>query len=203
MRKLSATLLYADLRGLTKATRDTTADGMEQLINSHLETMSHCIEALDGTIVGFGSDGLMVIFGAPQSQSDHALRALVCATEMQRQHDEWSLKRQSDEALTPAVAPGLGIGIGTGAVFAGDLGTPDQLRYTAIGEIGKLSAGLCRAAVGGQILIMPDVHTTAVSRHRTWSGGVALPRLSFDSLGPSRFKHVETPTQVISVRVKR
>jgi class 3 adenylate cyclase len=198
MRKQQATLLFADLRGFTKVTQNITPDALQQMINSYLENMSDCIDALDGTIEGFAGDGLMAIFGAPLTHGDHALRALVCATEMQRRHGEWMAKRQSEELP----APELGIGIGTGAVIAGNIGTPRRMHYTAIGHTTNLSARLCGAAKGGDIFITPDVHTSALSRLKTYSGGVPVPRLSFESMGPQRFKNVETPVQVISVRIK-
>jgi class 3 adenylate cyclase len=198
MREQQATLLFADLRGFTKVTQAITPAALQQLINAYLENMAACVDAVEGTIEGFAGDGIMAIFGAPLTHDDHALRALVCATEMQRRHGAW-LARRTAEGLP---APELGIGIGTGAVIAGNIGTPRRLHYTAIGHTTNLSARLCGAAAGGQILITPEVHSAAVSHLGSYSGSIAVPRLSFESLGSQRFKNVEAPVEVIAVRVK-
>jgi adenylate cyclase len=198
VRKQQVTLLFAELRGFTKVTEESMPDVSQALINTHLEVMLGCIDALEGTTERFAADGLMVVFGPPEAQANHALRALVCAMEMQRRHAEWMAQRKSDELP----APELGIGISTGTVIAGTISMSDDERYTVIGETATLAAGLCGAARGGQIFITPDGHSAAASRLRSWAGDTEVPRMSFESVGPHRFKNIANPVQVVSVKVK-
>ncbi len=198
LRKHPATLLFADLRGFRSMAEKQMPEVLHALIDSHLETMFECIDVFDGTVESFAGDGLLAVFGAPRTASNHALRALVCAAEMQRRHANWMSGRRKEELP----APGLGIGIDTGIVVAGHIGPPHQKRYAALGPATNLCARLCSAAEHGQIFITPDVHTMAASRLKTWSGAIEVPPMRFESQGPHRFKHVGMPVQVIAVTVR-
>ena len=195
MKKQPATLLCAELRGLTEAIRDLAPHALQDLLESYLDNAVAAIEALEGTMLHHVGAGLLVAFGPPSGQNDHALRALVCAADMQQRHRIWCDARRAAEL----VAPGLAVGVGTGPVTAGALAArPDN--YVAFGQAIHESIGLCARAEAGQILITPDVHTTAASRRRSWSA--AVPPMTFASLGARRFKNVETPVEVVAVLLK-
>jgi adenylate cyclase len=199
MRKQQATLLSARLLGFPKITETITADALAVMIHGLFDNLAPCVDELDGHLERCTGEGLVAVFGAPVKHGDHALRALVCATQLLGRHREWMTKRRGEELP----APPLGIGIDTGPVFVGDVEMPQGIRYVTLGHATNLSARLSDVAKDGQILITPNLHAAASSRLKTYSGGVAVPRLAFESLGPQRFRDVETPVQVLSARSKR
>jgi adenylate cyclase len=124
------TVLFADVRGFTDFAEHHTPQEAVALLNAYFGTVVPIIEAHGGTLNEYIGDGVMVIFGAPQAVPDHALRAARCAVAMVRRTREL---RQRWAALGhPAFR--IGVGIHTGEVVVGTVGSPDRLDYTAIGD---------------------------------------------------------------------
>ncbi|MFL5319564.1 MAG: adenylate/guanylate cyclase domain-containing protein [Myxococcaceae bacterium] len=198
MERKELTVLFADMRSFTRMTQEIALEELQEMVNSFLGNMVDCIEQLDGTVDKFVGDEVMAIFGAPIPQDDHALRALVCAVEMQRVHQEWIERRKKDgKAFCP-----LGIGLATGTVVVGNIGTRQRMEYTALGHTVNMAGRLCGSAAGGEVLTIPETHAAALEALENHKGNYPLPRLSFRPKEKMRFKNVEQAVDVVSVFVK-
>jgi hypothetical protein len=84
MERRTLSVLFVDMRGFTKLSQSLEPEQVGELVGSFLASMVACVEKVDGTIDNYVGDKVMAFFGAPVERADHAMRALVCAVEMQR-----------------------------------------------------------------------------------------------------------------------
>jgi adenylate cyclase len=124
------TVMFSDLRGFTSYSETRAPDRVIEVLNAYLTEMSDAILDHGGTLVSYMGDGIMAVFGAPLEQPDHRDRALAAARDMLARLDAFN-ERMCDE-----VADGfrMGIGINTGLVMSGNVGSSRRLEYTAIGD---------------------------------------------------------------------
>lgn len=201
MERKELTILFADMRSFTRMTQEIELEELQDMVNTFLANMVGCVERVDGTVDKFVGDEVMAIFGAPVPQEDHALRALICAVEMQRVHMDWIQKRRKDGKPWC----GLGVGIATGQVVVGNIGTKTRMEYTVLGHAVNMAGRLCGSANAGEVLTIPETHSAAleaIKRIRPKDYAFAVPRLSFRPKEKMRFKNVEHPVDVVSVFVK-
>ena len=134
------TVLFSDLRGFTGFAEELEPERVIEVLNRYLEAMSDAIMEQGGTLVAFMGDGIMAVFGAPVEQEDHADRALAAAREMLRVRlpafNEWL----RGEGLGEGFA--MGIGINSGTVMSGQVGSERRIEYTAIGDTTNTAARL-------------------------------------------------------------
>lgn len=137
-RRVEVTCLFSDLRGFTGVSEQLDVDTIVQMLNQHLAEMTQIVFEYGGTVDKFIGDCVMAVFGAPLHQPDHALRAVTCAHHMrarqQQLAQEW-LRR----GLPPVK---IGIGMTTGVVFAGTIGSDALASHTVIGDHVNLAARL-------------------------------------------------------------
>jgi adenylate cyclase len=135
-----STVLFSDLRGFTSFAEELEPDRVIEVLNRYLEEMSDAIMDNGGTLVAYMGDGIMAVFGAPIEQEDHADRALAAAREMLRvrlpRFNEWV----AAEGLGDGFA--IGIGINSGTVMSGQVGSERRIEYTAIGDTTNTAARL-------------------------------------------------------------
>jgi adenylate cyclase len=143
------TILFSDMRGFTSVAERTEAENLVAILNEHLEAMTSIIMANEGTLDKFVGDEVMALFGAPLSLEDHALRAVRTALEMQRAHTELMARW---EAAGQEAVP-IGIGINSGDMIVGQIGSSKFTDYTVIGDNVNVGSRLCGVAKGHQILI--------------------------------------------------
>lgn len=192
------TILFGDLRGFTRVSQGLPPDGVQELVNAFMAFMGDGLDDLGGTAVSWMGDGVMAVFGAPLYTPDHPVRGLVAAVELQRRHERWKTEREARSLP----APQLGLGVMTGEVVVGNVGSDSRLCYTALGHTTNMSARLCGRAEGGQTLTTPKTHRAAMAALESYSGSVPIPRLSFASVGKMSFRNVAEPVDVVQVRVK-
>ena len=147
--KRRATILMADLRGFTSLSERLPAEDVVAMINIYLETMTEIIQKYQGTIDEFIGDAILVIFGAPILRPDDPRRAVACAVEMQLAMT--SVNDRNRQSGYPEVA--LGIGINTGEVVVGNIGSKKRIKYAVVGRAVNLTARIESYTVGGQIFI--------------------------------------------------
>ena len=142
-------ILMSDLRGFSALSSALPSETMIHLLNHYFERMEEIIERHRGTIIEYLGDGIFVVFGAPGELSGHADAAVACAVEMQNAMAEinaWNLENGYPEIE-------MGIGISTGRVTAGNIGSDRKMKYGYIGEPVNLAGRLEGMSTGGQILI--------------------------------------------------
>jgi len=162
-----ATVFNSDLRGFTKMSEETTAEKMVEILNEYFELMVETIFKFEGTLDKFMGDGIMAFWGAPAVRSDDAIRCVQCALEQMDVLDSLNAHRQSMGERPLA----MGIGIHTGSLISGYVGSSKSLSYTVIGDTVNVSARLCGVAAGGQILISEATASQLDDRFKL----VALP----------------------------
>jgi class 3 adenylate cyclase len=143
------TTLFADVRGFTAMIAAMDPRDIIALLNEYLEGAGAAIEAEGGVIDKFVGDEIMALFGAPLSRPDDALRAIQAAIRIQEMIRSLNDSRRATGK--PEIT--IGIGINTGLVVAGNMGSRKRLNYTVLGEPVNLAARLCSMAEAGQILI--------------------------------------------------
>lgn len=147
--KRMATLLMSDLRGFTSLTERLAPEQVLSTINRYLGAMVDVILRYQGTINEFIGDAILVIFGAPIRREDDAQRAVACAVAMQQAMA--SVNVQNRRAGLPEVE--MGIGVHTGDVVVGNIGSHKRTKYGVVGSHVNLTSRIESYTVGGQILI--------------------------------------------------
>ncbi len=147
--KRRVTIMMSDLRGFTAISERLPAEHVLNMINHYLETMTEIILRYQGTIDEFIGDAILVIFGAPILREDDARRAVACAVEMQLAMSEVNARNRASGY--PEVAQG--IGINTGDLVVGNIGSEMRSKYGVVGRNVNLTGRIESYTVGGQILI--------------------------------------------------
>jgi adenylate cyclase len=158
--RLIVSVLYADLRGSTELAERLNPDVLVAFINDYLTQMTNVVLGHQGTLDKFVGDEVMALFGAPSAQSDHALRAIETGLAMQA---AFAVLMQEWQARGVYVN-GLGVGIATGDLIAGEFGCEQRADYTVIGRAANLGARICGAAHAGQVLISPATYDLVKDR---------------------------------------
>jgi adenylate cyclase len=135
-----ATVLFSDLRGFTSYAEGLTPATVISVLNRYLTAMSDVILDNGGTLVAYMGDGIMAVFGAPIEQTDHADRALRAARQMTgpalADFNQW----MRDEGVGEGFR--MGVGLMSGEVMSGNVGSERRLEYTAIGDTTNTAARL-------------------------------------------------------------
>lgn len=152
----TVTTLMSDLRGFTSICERFEPEDVVRFLNMYLQVMTEIIHRYQGTILEILGDGVLVVFGAPITREDDAPRAVACALEMQQSMQQLNLKNQ---ALGFPVL-GMGTGIHTGTVIAGNIGSEQRSKYSLIGTNVNLTARIESYTVAGQILVSQNTLET-------------------------------------------
>jgi adenylate cyclase len=137
--EIEGTILFSDIRGFTTFSESQPAERVLEILNRYLSGMTDAILDHGGTVTTYIGDGIMALFGGPIPQGDHADRALAAARAMLElklpDFNGW-LKEEGIEPFR------MGIGLNTGPVMAGNVGSEKRLEYTAIGDTVNTAARL-------------------------------------------------------------
>jgi adenylate cyclase len=140
-KRVQATMLFCDLRGFTTLGERLDAEQVIAALNRYLEVVSGAIFDHGGTVVSYQGDGVLAVFGAPLEQSDHAARALAAAAQILDDalpaYNRWLA--DSGLSTQPLSA---GIGVNSGPVMAGSVGSSKRLEYAAVGDTTNVAARL-------------------------------------------------------------
>lgn len=132
------TLLFTDLAGFTTISEMNTPERVTHLLNRHFTDMTDVILEHEGTVAQFIGDAIMAFWGAPLDDNDHAYRAIAAAVAMQK--GMAVLRSEFAKEGLPAIH--MRIGIHTGSVVVGNLGSKKRFGYTAVGDDVNLAARL-------------------------------------------------------------
>lgn len=153
-----ATILFSDLRGFTALSETMTAAAIVQMLNRYFERMVDVIFRFGGTLDKFVGDEIMALFGAPFGRADDPERAVRCALAMLEALDPLNAERVA--VGQPPLQ--IGIGINSGDVVAGYIGSPKALQYTLIGAPVNLASRLCSQARNGNWIVISETTWEAV-----------------------------------------
>jgi adenylate cyclase len=149
------TVLFSDLRGFTSFSEHQPAERVIEVVNCYLNEMTEAILSAGGTLISYMGDGIMAVFGAPLEQDDHADRALAAAREMVGprldRFNAWLEKQGHDHKFV------MGVGINSGSVMAGNIGSEQRVEYTALGDTTNTASRLEGMTKGtGHMLFVAD-----------------------------------------------
>jgi class 3 adenylate cyclase len=138
-------VLFCDIRGFTPLTQNMPPGEVIEMLNEHMTALTHVVKEYNGVLDKFVGDLLMAIFGAPVPSGDYTTDAARCAVRLIEERSR--LNQTSRHNLQ------IGVGLATGNVVAGGMGSLDRFHYTVLGERVNLGSRLCSQAAGGEILI--------------------------------------------------
>jgi adenylate cyclase len=179
------TILFCDIRGFTSMSEKMPAQEVVRMLNDYFELMVDIVFDHNGILDKFIGDAIMALWGAPVRRSDDALQAVQCAVEMQKKIAEFNAARIAD-GKEPIRA---GIGVHTGTVVVGNMGSSKALSYTAIGDGVNRASRLCSIAKAEEVIISSECAHKA-----------GLDRFVLESLPPAKVKNREQPVEIFKVR---
>ncbi len=149
------TILFSDLRGFTSFSESQSPEHVIAVVNYYLNEMTEAILAAGGTLIAYMGDGIMAAFGAPLEQDDHADRALRAAREMlgpRLEHfNDWLAEQGHESGFA------MGVGLNSGPVMAGNVGSEQRVEYTTIGDTTNTASRLEGMTKGsGHMLFVSD-----------------------------------------------
>ncbi len=177
------TVFNSDIRGFTAMSENAAPEDLVVMLNEYFEEMVDTLFKYEGTLDKFMGDGIMAIWGAPVAHPDDVVRSVSCALEMGEVLGHFNRRRLENNQMPLAV----GIGIHTGPLVAGYIGSSKALSYTVIGDVANTSARLCSVAKAGQIVI------SETTQERL--GG----RFELEELQPAKVKGKEKPLRIFNV----
>ncbi len=147
--KRHVTIMFCDIRGFTPLSEGLAPDRLVDFLNEHFTAMTRIVFQHGGTLDKYIGDEVMALFGAPFTSQNDCVLAARAALAMQAKNKELNEGR-SQRGFPPFE---IGIGINTGEVFTGYVGSPERLDYSVIGDHVNIAARLCSVAEPGQIII--------------------------------------------------
>lgn len=142
-------VLFCDIRNFTRETEEMHPSDVIALVNEHMTSMTELVRKHKGVVDKFVGDEVMAVFGGLKSYGNDALNAASCALEMVQRRRE-----MNESARFPLE---IGVGLATGEVVAGCMGSVDRLNYTVLGSRVNLAARLC--GIAGSMEIVTDAET--------------------------------------------
>ncbi|MCA1901062.1 MAG: FHA domain-containing protein [Candidatus Hydrogenedens sp.] len=147
--KKRVTTMFCDIRGSSKLAENVSPQELVALLNEHFTAITEIVFAWHGTLDKYIGDEIMAVFGAPISTGDDAYAAVCAALNILKTNEELNVIRISEGK--PAFQ--LGIGIETGDVIAGFIGSPKRMEYTVVGDRVNIAKRLCDMANPGSIVV--------------------------------------------------
>ncbi len=147
-----ATILFADIRGFTSMSEGMSSKDIVNMLNVYLTIVIDRVLQNSGMVNKFAGDAIMAVWNAPQVQEEHARLAARAAWEIQQE----VARLQEEDASLPRVE--FGIGVNTGQVVAGNVGSSGRTEYTVIGDAVNLASRICSAAPGTEVWIGPETY---------------------------------------------
>jgi len=143
------TILFADIRGFSTISSKIEPEKVVTLVNIFLSQMTEVIISFGGTIDEFIGDAILVLFGAPKAMDDHAKKAVACAIEMQKAMAK--VNEINNHSGLPEIS--TGIGVNTGEVIVGNIGSEKRAKYGVVGHHVNYAARVESYTKGGQVLV--------------------------------------------------
>ncbi|MEQ3637689.1 adenylate/guanylate cyclase domain-containing protein [Alcanivorax sp.] len=147
-RDVSATVIFADIVGFTRLSENLAPDAIADMLNVYFDAITTATNFYRGTIDKYMGDCAMIVFGVPEKDDEHLFHALCCAVMIQRLVKRLNEYRHARGETTVAFR----IGINSGDMLAGNLGSRDRMQYTVVGDAVNLASRLSNMAGGNEII---------------------------------------------------
>jgi adenylate cyclase len=178
------TMLFSDIRGFTSISEKLPAQEVVSMLNDYFELMVDILFEHNGILDKFIGDAIMGLWGAPVSRPDDATNAVRAAVKMQKRVAEWN-----EERIAQGKVPlRIGIGLHSGNVVVGNMGSSKALSYTAIGDGVNLASRLCGVARVDMVVISEDCARRA-----------GKEKFVLEALPPAKVKNREAPVEIFRV----
>jgi len=147
--EMEGSVLFCDIVGFTQLSEDLPADEVAALLNLYLGAIAEAAHRCRGVVDKFIGDSAMILFGVPEPDHEHGMQAIRCAWLIQAivRHIN---KQRRQLGMEPIM---LRIGINSGLMLAGNIGIPDRLEYTVVGDTVNLASRLCSVAPADGIML--------------------------------------------------
>lgn len=159
---INATVLFVDIVGFTSMCEQLAPEEIGELLNTYYHYTLKASGFFNGTVDKFIGDGVMIIFGAPQEDKQHSFNAICCAQLFLGLVDSYNLSR-SQEGL-PTIQ--FRLGIHSGEMLAGTLGSDERMQYTVVGDTVNVAARLCGLSYPGKLVISETSYQLAGGAER-------------------------------------
>jgi adenylate cyclase len=178
------TILFCDIRGFTGIAEKLPAQEVVRMLNDYFELMVDILFEHNGILDKFIGDAIMGLWGAPVKRPDDATNAVRAAVKMQKRVAEWNEERAAQEKVPIRI----GIGLHTGHVVVGNMGSSKALSYTAIGDGVNLASRLCGVAREDMVVISEECAQKA-----------GKDQFVLEPLPPAKVKNREAPVEIYRV----
>jgi adenylate cyclase len=172
-KRIEGSVLFADIAGFTQLSEQTSPEDLVRMLNRYFTLITCACSVNHGIVDKYMGDGVMLVFGAPEADRDHAFHAVSCALLIQKLVASENLKRE-EQGLSPVK---LRIGINTGTMLAGNMGSCDRMEYTVVGDTVNLASRLCGITNGEQIVISREMYMRDDVKNRVLAGEYQSIRL--------------------------
>ncbi|OGR42679.1 MAG: hypothetical protein A2X35_01640 [Elusimicrobia bacterium GWA2_61_42] len=183
-RRTKAAILISDIRGFTPMSEAMDAGALVKLLNLYFGRMVDVVFRHDGTLDKFVGDALIVVFNDPFEQPDAEKRAVACAAEMQREIAAFNALQAAAGARTL----GVGIGVHSGPVVAGNVGSQSRMDYTVMGDTVNFASRLQGKAPAGAVFVSAAVREATAND------------FAYKGLGRMEFKGCSEPAEVFELQ---
>ncbi len=190
--KNEATILFADIRGFTAYAEKREPETVVEVLNTFFETATRAILEYGGYVDKFIGDCVLGVFGVPVFRRDHTERAARAALDLMEQ-----LQRQGIHGNS--LLSSVGIGIHTGPVVSGNIGSQARMEYTVIGDSVNLASRLCDLAAPGEILVTEAVYRPLSAMVRAIPVGARTVKGKADPVETWRITAIERRDHVKSI----
>lgn len=147
-RDVQATVVFADIVGFTRLSETLAPDAIADILNVYFDAITTATTFYRGTIDKYMGDCAMIVFGVPEKDDEHLFHGLCCAVMIQRMVERLNEYRRSCGHTTVEFR----IGINSGAMLAGNLGSRERMQYTVVGDTVNLASRLSNMAGGNEII---------------------------------------------------
>ena len=147
-RDVTATVVFADIVGFTRLSESLAPEAVADMLNVYFDAISAASDFYRGTIDKYMGDCAMIVFGVPEEDSEHLFHGLCCAVMIQRLVTRLNEYRDARGLTTVEFR----IGMNSGAMLAGNLGSRERMQYTEVGDTVNLASRLSNMAGAGEII---------------------------------------------------
>jgi adenylate cyclase len=148
------TILFADIRGFSKLSRDLEPEDIVELLNCYFSALTSVVFFYDGSVVQYVGDTILSVFGSPEPDSNHYEQAVHAALKMQERMYELNSTREAVGKITC----NIGIGVHCGEIVHGFVGMPDSMGFSVIGDAVNRTARYCAGAKEGEVLVSSTLY---------------------------------------------